>query len=88
MNGLTLPLSGLSSVGGNSVVARFDGGMLWSDSGVLSPSEARGKAPNSCHIAVSGRQNLIAVDLEPSGDVIARNQACKAPRSSGCASDR
>ena len=28
MNDLTLPLSGLSSVGGKSVVARFDGGML------------------------------------------------------------
>ena len=35
MNDPTLPLSGLSSVGGKSVVARFDGGMLSSDSGVL-----------------------------------------------------
>lgn len=35
MNVPTLPLSGLSSVGGKSVVARFDGGMLSSDSGVL-----------------------------------------------------
>lgn len=35
MNDLTLPLSGLSSVGGKSVVARFDGGMLSSNCGVL-----------------------------------------------------
>ncbi|ESY18755.1 hypothetical protein X751_16595 [Mesorhizobium sp. LNJC395A00] len=35
----TLPLSGLSSVGGKSVVARFDGGMLSSDSGVLALAE-------------------------------------------------
>ncbi|MGY3333417.1 hypothetical protein ACVILI_006494 [Mesorhizobium sp. USDA 4775] len=33
MNALTLPLSGLSSVGGKAVVARFDGGML--SSGVV-----------------------------------------------------
>lgn len=39
MNDLTLPLSGLSSVGGKSVVARFDGGMLSSDSGVLALAE-------------------------------------------------
>jgi hypothetical protein len=30
-----LPLSGLSSVGGKSAVARFGGGMLSSNSGVL-----------------------------------------------------
>jgi hypothetical protein len=35
MTDLTLPLSGLSSAGGKSVVARFDGGMLSSNSGVL-----------------------------------------------------
>ncbi|RWA95909.1 IS1380 family transposase [Mesorhizobium sp.] len=39
MNDLTLPLSGLSSVGGKSVVARFDGGMLSSNSGVLALAE-------------------------------------------------
>ncbi len=39
MNDLTLPLSGLSSVGGRSVVARFDGGMVSSDSGVLALAE-------------------------------------------------
>ncbi|ESW80633.1 hypothetical protein X770_30705 [Mesorhizobium sp. LSJC269B00] len=39
MNDLTLPLSGLSSVGGKSVVARFDGGMLSSSSGVLALAE-------------------------------------------------
>ncbi|MER9683213.1 transposase, partial [Mesorhizobium sp. M0184] len=38
MNDLALPLSGLSSVGG-SVVARFDGGMLSSNSGVLALAE-------------------------------------------------
>jgi hypothetical protein len=39
MNDLTLPLSGLSSVGGKCVVARFDGGMLSSNSGVLALAE-------------------------------------------------
>jgi hypothetical protein len=39
MNDPTLPLNGLSSVGGKSVVARFDGGMLSSDSGVLALAE-------------------------------------------------
>lgn len=39
MNDPTLPLSGLSSVGGKSVVARFDGGMLSSNSGVLALAE-------------------------------------------------
>ncbi|MER9858804.1 transposase, partial [Mesorhizobium sp. M0113] len=41
MNDLTLPLSGLSPVGGKSVVARFDGGMLSSDSGVLALAEVK-----------------------------------------------
>ncbi|ESZ18765.1 hypothetical protein X734_32890 [Mesorhizobium sp. L2C084A000] len=39
MNDLTLPLSGLSSVGGKSAVARCDGGMLSSNSGVLALAE-------------------------------------------------
>jgi len=39
MNDPTLPLSGLSSVGGKSVIARFDGGMLSCDSGVLALAE-------------------------------------------------
>ncbi|WP_280953372.1 MULTISPECIES: transposase [Mesorhizobium] len=39
MNDLTLPLGSLSSVGGKSVVARFDGGMLSSNSGVLALAE-------------------------------------------------
>ncbi|ESZ08569.1 hypothetical protein X735_30155 [Mesorhizobium sp. L2C085B000] len=39
MNDVALPLSGLSSVGGKSVVARFDGGMLSSNSGVLALAE-------------------------------------------------
>ncbi len=34
-----LPLDGLSSVRGKAVIARFDGGMLSSDSGVLALSE-------------------------------------------------
>ncbi|MER9173585.1 transposase [Mesorhizobium sp. M0955] len=34
MNDPTLPLTGWSSVRGKSVVARFDGGMLSSNSGV------------------------------------------------------
>ena len=34
MNDPTLPLSGLTSVCGKSVVARFDGGMLSSNGGV------------------------------------------------------
>lgn len=39
MNDLTLPLSGLSSVGGKAVVARFDGGMLSSNGGVVALAE-------------------------------------------------
>ena len=39
MSDPTPPLSGLSSVGGKSVVARFDGGMLSSNSGVLALGE-------------------------------------------------
>lgn len=35
MTDLSLPLPGLSSVDGKSVIARFDGGMLSSNSGVL-----------------------------------------------------
>lgn len=41
MNDSTLPLSSLSSVGGKSVVARFDGGMLSSNSGVLALAEVQ-----------------------------------------------
>lgn len=36
---LTLPLEGLSSVNGKSVIARFDGGTLSSDSGVIALGE-------------------------------------------------
>ena len=39
MNDPTLPLTGLSSVRGKSVVARFDGGMLSSNGGVLALAE-------------------------------------------------
>jgi hypothetical protein len=39
MENSTLPLEGLSSVRGKAVIARFDGGMLSSDSGVLALSE-------------------------------------------------
>ena len=39
MNDPTLPLTGLSSVRSKSVVARFDGGMLSSNGGVLALAE-------------------------------------------------
>ena len=39
MSDPTLPLSGLSSVRGKSVIARFDGGMLSSNGGVLALAE-------------------------------------------------
>ncbi len=39
MNDPTLPLEGLSSVRGKAVVARFDGGLLSSDSGVIALAE-------------------------------------------------
>ena len=39
MSDATLPLSGLSSVGGKSVIACFDGGMLSSNGGVLALAE-------------------------------------------------
>ena len=39
MNDPTLPLTGLSSVCSKSVVARFDGGMLSSNGGVLALAE-------------------------------------------------
>lgn len=39
MNEPTLPLDGLSSVDGKAVVARFDGGLLSSDSGVIALAE-------------------------------------------------
>jgi hypothetical protein len=35
MNDPTLPLSGLSPVSGKTIVAKFDGGLLSSDGGVL-----------------------------------------------------
>lgn len=39
MSNLTLPLEGLSSVNGKSVIARCDGGTLSSDSGVVALGE-------------------------------------------------
>src|SRR6056297_2029980 len=39
MQETTLPLDGVSSVRGKPVIARFDGGMLSSDSGVLALGE-------------------------------------------------
>ena len=39
MTDLTLPLEGLSSVNGKSVIARFDGGTLSSDSRVIALGE-------------------------------------------------
>ncbi len=39
MPDLTLPLEGLSSGNGKSVTARFDGGTLFADSGVIALAE-------------------------------------------------
>ena len=39
MSDPTLPLEGLSSVNGKAVIARFDGGLLSSDSGVIALAE-------------------------------------------------
>jgi hypothetical protein len=39
MSDPTLPLEGLSSVNGKAVIARFDGGSLSSDSGVIALAE-------------------------------------------------
>ena len=41
MDDLMLPLPGLSLVCGKSVIARFDGGQLSSDAGVLVPQYQR-----------------------------------------------
>jgi hypothetical protein len=50
MNDPTPPLSGLSSVGGKSIIARFDGGMLLSNSGVLAQKAAAcGRASGAVH---------------------------------------
>ena len=43
MNDPTLPLPGLSSVAGKSVVAKFDGGLLSSDGGVLALREVENR---------------------------------------------
>jgi hypothetical protein len=40
-----LPLAGLSPVGGKAVVAKFDGGLLSSDGGVLALREAERRLP-------------------------------------------
>jgi len=47
MNDPTLPLSGLSSVRGKSVIARFDGGMLSSNGGVLALAEVERRLDTS-----------------------------------------
>ena len=39
MSDPTLPIEGLSSVNGKAVIARFDGGSLSSDSGVIALAE-------------------------------------------------
>jgi hypothetical protein len=39
MSDPTLPLEGLSSVNGKAAIARFDGGTLSSDSGVIALAE-------------------------------------------------
>ncbi|CDX30536.1 transposase (fragment) [Mesorhizobium plurifarium] len=46
-----MPLSGLSSVAGKSVIARFDGGMLSSNSGVLALAEVEKRLQVAEHLA-------------------------------------
>ena len=49
MDDLMLPLPGLSPVGGKLVVARFDGGCLSSDAGVLVLREIEQRLGVGCH---------------------------------------
>jgi len=51
MNELTLPLPGLSPVAGKSVVAKFDGGLLSSDGGVLALREVEQRLRGADRIA-------------------------------------
>ena len=44
-----LPLAGLSPVDGKAVVAKFDGGLLSSDGGVLALREADQRLGRHCH---------------------------------------
>jgi len=52
MNDATLPLPGLSSVSGKSVVAKFDAGLLSSDGGVLALREIEGRLRVADRLAV------------------------------------
>ena len=51
MNDPMLPLPGLSPVSGKSVVAKFDGGLLSSDGGVLALREVE----NACVSRIGSR---------------------------------
>src|SRR3954452_10467810 len=57
MNHPTLPLPGLSPVGGKTVVARFDGGLLSSDAGLLALREV-GNGLGSAGRSARGEKRL------------------------------
>ncbi len=69
MNDPTLPLSGLSSVGGKSVVARFDGGMLSSNSGVLALAEVEKRLRVAERLARSSRGHARGMSVSDGGAV-------------------
>jgi len=58
MNDPTLPLSGLSAVSGKTVVAKFDGGLLSSDGGVLLRENEQRCAPH----LVNGRGLVSSIE--------------------------
>ena len=60
MNDPMLPLPGLSSANGKPVVAKFDGGLLSSDGGVLALRE------------VEERLGVVATGLPPAWSIVAR----------------
>ena len=64
MNDPTLPLSGLSSVRGKSVIARFDGGMLSSNGGVLALAEVERR------LRIAERLARCIVDPRDPGQVV------------------
>jgi len=51
MNDPTLPLEGLSPVNGKAIVARFDGGSLSSDSGLIALAEVEKRLRVACRDA-------------------------------------
>ena len=71
MTDLTLPLEGLSSVNGKSVIARFDGGTLSSDSGVIALGEVEkrlGVLPSKLSVGTAAacmRRRLVKAHRRP-----------------------